>query len=563
MANALPPLTISWDDVNIGNAVLFSAMGEKALFDPLTNHAGKEIGVNANYIRVSYDWIEKERHPDGSKANEGAFFNPEKKNLDPGAPSHFVVAGSKLHETLEEELAKNHVQYSLVQYMVPDPKIDGNFNTMFIYYPDKEDTEKTRQIVSDINLARTSNFNEIDHNKLSELCEKMGRDVALHKNIPELEYEQMANRGIMFAYSVIKNKDGSVTLAFPNDPAVKEAEARLYNESHIFLSGQTGRFVSSLEKEFIDSHKSVMAHIANNREKTIVVDTMHPNRYLVADADSVNFYVRTPEGDVQERSVSRNDKDFDVNVYTGLKAYVHFERVDQKDLENKLQEVQKEHEREEVDGRVKMIAYKESLLPMTKQLVELTSMARLEEDRSLVRDIIEKSVRDGKFADLSKYLDKDAEIGNAMSAPTAKDSVETEDKAVSQVKVSENDISEIRGKISVESIAAGEVLYEQYFSEYGLSNDVKAHLETWLACEPAVQLLSQEPEEIQNVVSNDLVSTVDYCASERSEVIESLEPRDLDAYVEKQSEVTLDLGGISEDQEQEAEEEEDYDYDGN
>jgi hypothetical protein len=58
-------------------------------------------------------------------------------------------------------------------------------------------------------------------------------------------------------------------------------------------------------------------------EKTIVVDTMHPNRFLVSDADSVKFDVRTPEMDIQERDIPRNSNisnAFQLDVYAGLKA---------------------------------------------------------------------------------------------------------------------------------------------------------------------------------------------------------------------------------------------------
>ena len=561
MANAsLPPLTVKWDDIALGEAALFTAKGIESVFDPMTRRAGKDTLVKVNYARITYPWRD-EGNPKGKENEKEPPLDPTKKSLDPNAPTHYVLAGDKLHTKIEEEFAKNHVQCSIVQYMIPDKNTEGKFNAVYVYYPDKEDTEKTRQIVNDINLARTSNFNEIEPDKLAEFCDKMGREVALHKNISELEYEQMSSRGIGFMHTVIKNRDGSVTLAFPNDPVVVNEENRVYNESHIFLSGQTGRCITSLEKEFNDSCKSVMAHIANNMEKTIVVDTMHPNRFLVADADSVKFYVRTPEMDIQERDIPRNSNmsnAFQLDVYAGLKAYGQFERVEQKDLEEKLLEVRKEHEREEVDARVKMIAYKEQLLPMTKQLVEFTSMARLTEDRNAIRDIMEQSVREGKFANLSVYLDKDAAISNAMGAPTVKETVETEDKGKSVEKVTEKEIHELRDKLSSETIETGKVLYEQYFSEYGLSDDVRAHLETWFACEPAVQLLSQEQSEIQNAISYDITATVDTCASERVDVIEKMDTREFDEFVRETEDISIDFsfneGPAMED------EEEEYDY---
>ena len=249
---------------------------------------------------------------------------------------------------------------------------------------------------------------------------------------------------------------------------------------------------------------------------------------------------------------------FQLDVYAGLKAYGQFERVEQKDLEEKLLEVRKEHEREEVDARVKMIAYKEQLLPMTKQLVEFTSMARLTEDRNAIRDIMEQSVREGNFANLSVYLDKDAAISNAMGAPTVKETVETEDKGKSVEKVTEKEIHELRDKLSSETIETGKVLYEQYFSEYGLSDDVRAHLETWFACEPAVQLLSQEQSEIQNAISYDITATVDTCASERVESIEKLDTREFDEFVRETEDISIDFS-FNEGPDQEREEEE-FDY---
>ncbi|MBP3804057.1 MAG: hypothetical protein J6I76_09195 [Oribacterium sp.] len=559
MANAsLPPLTVKWDDIALGEAALFTAKGIESVFDPMTRRSGKDTLVKVNYARITYPWRD-EGNPKGKENEKEPSLDPTKKSLDPSAPTHYVLAGDKLHTKIEEEFAKNHVQCSIVQYMIPDKNMEGKFNAVYVYYPDKEDTEKTRQIVNDINLARTSNFNEIEPNKLAEFCDKMGREVALHKNISELEYEQMSSRGIGFMHTVIKNRDGSVTLAFPNDPVVVNEENRVYNESHIFLSGQTGRCITSLEKEFNDSCKSVMAHIANNMEKTIVVDTMHPNRYLVADADSVKFYVRTPEMDIQERDIPRNSNmsnAFQLDVYAGLKAYGQFEIVEQKDLEEKLLEVRKEHEREEVDARVKMIAYKEQLLPMTKQLVEFISMARLEEDRNAVRDIIEQSVRNGSFANLSVYLDKDAKIGYAMSEPSVQETVETGDRSLNVERISERDIREIRDRLSEETIQTGKDMYEQYFSEYDLSDDVRKHLETWFSSEPAVQLLSQEADDIKNVISYDICTTVDNCASEHSDVIEKVDTREFDEFVRETEDVIISFND-SPDQERE---EEEFDY---